>query len=374
MLKRYWIIIVAFGITTTIPSLGYSQEPLGPALESEPISGDGDGERTADPDENSDAPIGEAEQIAPSLESIERAIRELIPQEDQAERKRDQDREIRDLQVQEQMAVWAERMFWAALASVAVTLVGLALIARTLKYTKVAAEHTAAMLDEATKTTLAAHDTVREAEKATVAAQESIIVTREIGEAQIREAQNATMAARDSVDVTREIGEAQVKAYISVDAAEFSLTDQTLEVSINIKNSGASPALSVQVRAVLRTFRDATENDVFMGKIPVGEHPTHTFIGTIAATASGTAKLIWLAEMTTPDAFLGMAQGHWIAPLCDIQWEDVFGDTHIIQVNVTTAMSDTRPPDLQQPIRSGPLTPFHLHQHSYARDDDQQHA
>lgn len=97
------------------------------------------------------------EDIRPSfvvgLEGIEKAIRESIRDESEAERNRQTEIAEKDLAAQTEMAKWAFEMAVAAIAAAVFTLLGLILIARTLHHTKRAADYTRDMLKEAKKTT-----------------------------------------------------------------------------------------------------------------------------------------------------------------------------------------------------------------------------
>jgi hypothetical protein len=79
-------------------------------------------QRVAEPRQDAGAEHGQDEpaqekpepsQIELALKAIETAIRDLIAEEDAIERKRQQQREVADLQAQQEMALWAERMTWA---------------------------------------------------------------------------------------------------------------------------------------------------------------------------------------------------------------------------------------------------------------------
>jgi len=100
--------------------------------------------------------------LLPAIKGIEAAIRESIPEVDQDERKRQEDREIADLRAQQKMALWAERMFWAVVASNFLTCVGLYLLWRTLRYTKEAAIAAKESVAEARQATQIADKTNRD--------------------------------------------------------------------------------------------------------------------------------------------------------------------------------------------------------------------
>lgn len=81
------------------------------------------------------------ESLAAALDKIEAAIRDLTAQQNAAQGQGPKDHEIRDLEAQEGMALWAKAMFWATVAAVIVTLAGVLLIGWTLYHTRLAAIH-----------------------------------------------------------------------------------------------------------------------------------------------------------------------------------------------------------------------------------------
>lgn len=109
------------------------------------------------------------------------------------------------------MALWAEWMTYATGATVVLTFIGLVALIRTLHHTKRAADYTGRML---------------------------------------REAKKATEAAQDAVVVTREIGEAQARAYLSIERAaaymDLGISDGPgISAEVTVRNYGQSPAKEV---------------------------------------------------------------------------------------------------------------------------------
>ena len=134
-----------------------AQQTVGPTFESKPVTTTQGPDSSGNDNGSNQKQRDQPQILIPALEKIERAIHDLIPKPNEAKNQRDEDREVSDLKAQKGMAVWAERMTWAAWASVAVTLVGLTLLWRTLYHTSQASQHTKGMLDEtkiATKATV----------------------------------------------------------------------------------------------------------------------------------------------------------------------------------------------------------------------------
>ena len=180
------------------------QEIVPTALESQPITEGGQTtseQRAADQGQKSEPT---SENLSPSLDKIEAAIRDLIAQERAAQGHGPKDEEIRDLKAQEGMALWAKAMFWATVAAVIITFAGIVLIRYTLKYTKIAAGHTEEMLNEA---------------------------------------QASTRAAEDVVEVTRITAERQLRAYVHAIQMRIEFPEEgQIKIKVIAKNFGSTPA------------------------------------------------------------------------------------------------------------------------------------
>lgn len=116
------------------------------------------------------------------IESVTRAIESLKDNPDAAAEK---ERGDSDLRAQWEMAKWAKWLFGTTVATIILTMAGLFLIWRTLVHTKHAA--------------VAAKEMVEEAKRTTKAAEDAVVETRRIGEAQVRahlSIENPGIAAR----------------------------------------------------------------------------------------------------------------------------------------------------------------------------------
>jgi hypothetical protein len=207
--------------------------PSSPAI-NQPVAGPGQGAGAADRQGNAAQKKPETGRIEPALKAIEAAIRELIAEENTIERERQEKRDIADLQAQQDMALWAERMTRATWTGVILTLVGIALIARTLSYTK----------------------------KAAFAAEEAV-----------RDARNATAAALKAVDVTQDLGIRQIRAYVNLSEAIITnfVVGQIPVVAVQVKNAGQTPAIALRMSTrmiigpdidIMRfTFKDLSEQE-----------------------------------------------------------------------------------------------------------------
>lgn len=127
MLKSYWIVTVAFGLTVLTAEVRGQA-----ATEDEPRQE----ESAADTNENRPDQNSQTVDLAPALKGIETAIRNLVAEEDKIQAQRREDAEGRDLEAQEGMALWAEWMFYTSTATVVLTLAALFAIVRTLHHTR----------------------------------------------------------------------------------------------------------------------------------------------------------------------------------------------------------------------------------------------
>jgi len=174
MFRSYRITTIAFGlICLWFASNSSAQQNQSPALKGEPVTSQQQEEAPADSEQSSQTENQTAIDPLPALNGIESAIRELIPEVDQDNRERDNQRSKDDLQAQQEMALWAKLMFVATAISVIVTFIGVVLIRYTLIYSRDAADSARKMVTEARKTTIAARATVRESKLATNAAERS---------------------------------------------------------------------------------------------------------------------------------------------------------------------------------------------------------
>jgi hypothetical protein len=144
---------IALGLIVALPA-ALAQERIEPALESQPMPSPGQQESDRASQQDTAPAQVRPSDLLPGIQGIEAAIRDLIAEDDEIARQRQENREVRDLEAQEDMALWAMWMFFATLATVIVTVIGVCLIFRTLKYTKEAAIY-AKIAAEAAKETVA---------------------------------------------------------------------------------------------------------------------------------------------------------------------------------------------------------------------------
>lgn len=245
MLKRCWVLVAALALAS-LANPSWPQD-----AENKIGTEDGAAASNARSAEQQGDPID----YTPALDRIESAIRDLVAEEDKAAKEREESQQARDLKAQEDMAYWAEWMFWTTLATAFLTFFGLLLIARTLYHTSVAADHTEQMLRQAEMTTAAA------------------VKSTEIAESSAKAALEANrQAAR--------ISEVDARAYLTASGVKLVVTDDENEmlVRLTLRNVGKSPAYNITVVRFC-ICEDAHQGD-FSGQIPqLG--PERTLIATL---------------------------------------------------------------------------------------------
>lgn len=242
MFRSYWFKIIAIVGLALISGLALAeQSPT--ALEGDPITSARQDERATTSDDSGETEDNNAVDISPFLKGIETAIGNIVPSENENERQGQQEREIRDLDAQEGMVVWAKGMFWVTIATVFLTFAALVAIIVTLGHTKRAADSAEEMVDEAKKTTKAAFDTVT---------------------------------------VTREMGEIQARAYVGIKSLIFEpgkpVRQDKWTVRPSIKNFGQSLAED----AVMFTGKSISSDDTSTVDFLSLDNGHLQYIGTIA--------------------------------------------------------------------------------------------
>lgn len=119
-----------------------------------------------------------------------------------------------DLYQQWRMAVGTEAMSTASWWQVGISIIGICLIGATLYYTREAAK----------------------------AAKNALEVTRDT----LNEAQSTTVAAQESVNVTRQIGESELRAYLQLTEFKWAIRpgQEAVTIFAKVSNVGATPAFN----------------------------------------------------------------------------------------------------------------------------------
>ncbi|QIS94691.1 hypothetical protein FQ775_24185 [Nitratireductor mangrovi] len=169
MSNRAWTAAIAIGLGVS-PGLAQELEQSAPQREPEPAGQQQ--EATSARQENPAPEPDNTPDLLPAIQGIEAAIRDLIAEEDKIAAEEARRRDKADLEAQESMATWTFWMFIAAAVSALLTAIGVVLIWRTLIHTRDAAQYAGAAVEEA--------------KGATKAAEETVVVTKQIGDDDLR--------------------------------------------------------------------------------------------------------------------------------------------------------------------------------------------
>lgn len=292
MFNRYWVAAIALVIAAqTVPL--YAQERPQPALQGEPeatgqnAGGGSPSTQQAGPEDSDSAPLLTA------IQSIEAAIRELVAEEDKVAAEQRDALDQADLRAQESMALWAFWMFVASAFSVFLTGVGVLLIWRTLIYTRDAAQYAKVAADHAG--------------------------------AGVKEAKKATVAARDTVTVTRDLGMAQLRPYIFCKSASYTLTKESMDVQLELGNVGISPAGEVRIvgKGTINWIGGIRPRVISWGEL----ESYGTDAQPIGPGGSITEEVYFFQKEPDEDSFgtLKLKDANTVELHIDVRWLDVFG-------------------------------------------------
>jgi hypothetical protein len=273
---RNWVYVFAItGLTLSLSGQAWSQS----AIEGEPRQE----ESTADVQQDSQEKQKLTGDLIPALNDIESAIRDLIAEEDKIASEAQRSREKRGLYAQEAMAEWAKWMFFATLATVLLTFVALVYIRRTLLETK---------------------DAVR-------AADETVVATREIGQAQVR------------AYLSFEIDEAEFRApALAPDDISDPLPNITASLHGSITNSGQSPASEVSIIFDIGVIIPGEAIEIGDAKDFHHQRPI-----AFSIQANGRFPRQTVSRTFTTDLEALRAEGKLVFFAIILQWKDVFGKT-----------------------------------------------
>lgn len=286
MLRGYWLsVFAAVGLAASV-------------AHAQPVGNNARGQ--ARPQQGQAAVAPNPEPVFPPAvqDAIQGIARTLEATNDPKDAETERQRAQNDLKAQKDMAFWAMLMFFATVASVIVTSVGLGLIWQTLIYTR---------------------DTLGEAKKTTKAAEDAVTEARE-----------ATKAARDTITVTRVLGEAQVRAYIFCEGAGFQVEKSGVYVRPRIRNYGQSPARNVTIKARLVWY--SVEKTYKEHRSPEAETTCHL----ISVGRSEEAFIVWFVEeldAATMQQVYTNRDSFWVD--CEISYVDVFDIPQTVNVRLT---------------------------------------
>ncbi|MEA2818909.1 MAG: hypothetical protein QOJ86_913 [Bradyrhizobium sp.] len=168
----------------------------------------------------------------------------------------------------------------------------------------------------------------RAGEKQLRHARRSIAIQSRDMRASIETSNRAAKAAEDSVLISRQVGEAQVRAYLSCEGASYTITDSYVSCDVRIRNHGQSPAVWTEIRAHMVTETFGMRADGTTGTKFVLSEFFSTEGPTIAAGNIGTIFIAFLHGQMGENAHEAVwSQGKFFDVRCRISWRDVFNKT-----------------------------------------------
>jgi hypothetical protein len=195
-----------------------------------------------------------------------------------AEQREKRENDRRDLKAQEDMAYWAQSMFWAAFAQAVLSLVGIVLIYVTFKEARRAANSGDSMAEEAAKATLAAVEASNAGQEANRLAREAQREARTRARWEARNARRREAAANEKADAAYAIAERnadaavrhvkvvqdtarlQARAYVGFWEVGIEVVllpeqnDRGFAFRVRWKNTGTTPAHRCKVWMLMRAF------------------------------------------------------------------------------------------------------------------------
>lgn len=136
------------------------------------------------------------------------------------------------------------------------------------------------------------------------------------------EAERATIAAEATVIETRRIGEAQARSYLNITKASFTATNGTLDAFLHIKNSGPTPAVGLTADCDLMTYDD------WDGSSPWEPVSCQIDFGVAQVVGANDVEVLGIKWRNTEGGSNGFDRVVARHPKCiikiDITWTDVF--------------------------------------------------
>jgi hypothetical protein len=142
-----------------------------------------------------------------------------------------------------------------------------------------------------------------------------------------RAAITAAKAAEDSVLISRKVGEAQVRAYLSCEGATYTVSDKWLACEARFRNHGQSPAIWTEITAGVVTRSVAALPDGTLGLVFIRSERTTGAGPAIAAGQVGTIFFIFSHEHMGGGAHKSIWSDHNTFDVRGwVNWRDVFGE------------------------------------------------
>ena len=150
--------------------------------------------------------------------------------------------------------------------------------------------------------------------------------TADVTNRTLEEASKTAEAAKETVVVTREMGQAQTRAYLSIKSAKFTIQKDAILYRVKIENSGQTPAYDVQIdgECIVNTGKENPDGSVHIksqtvplegGSAPViGGKSTEK--GVVGGIAKDTSKISYIVQHADKSS-----------AILNVSWRDVFDRT-----------------------------------------------
>ena len=159
----------------------------------------------------------------------------------------------------------------------------------------------------------------------------------------VTEAKNATNAAQDSVGITREIGQAQSRGYLTAKEAKFSSDVNHAACQICIENTGQSPAEILEIIGTLKVHKLGPDGE------PDPKERYELLTSdllprlSISGRSQANTAIFWDAanQPDFADAMNIIRGGKPFFVDVRVVYSDIFQETHEIHLRVTTLNDDS---------------------------------
>ena len=173
--------------------------------------------------------------------------------------------------------------------------------------------------------------------------------------ASIETSNRAAKAAEDSVLISRQVGEAQVRAYLACEGATYTISDSYLFCEVRVRNHGQSPAVGTEIKAVAVTETVGKRADGGTTGIKwVSSKKSASGGPAIAAGQIGKIFVVFLHGDMGEGAHDSIwSHGKAFEMRGRIDWRDVFGKAHTQEF-----LLDQERPPVSKGERSGEMISF----------------
>jgi hypothetical protein len=200
----------------------------------------------------------------------------------------------------------------------------------------------------------------RAGEKQLRHARRSVAIQSRDMRASIETSTRAAKAAEDSVLISRQVGQAQVRAYLSCEGAAFTVYRDYISCEVRFRNHGQSPAIWTEIIARVFTGTVVARDDGTVGPA-LARSKTTTSVGpAIAAGQIGKILILFLhADMGRGAHDAVWKEGRSFDVRGQVKWRDVFDEMQTQTFFLDRVVSDDgSDPFVPERERSGELESY----------------